>query len=188
MGVPIIALHAICFSGERAGFEIMGMKYDPGTDAFYMCVDDYPKESEYHFENAYYIRYNIDKALYALNMISSYSHESEPSCFLCHTNVDLLFEACGLIHNRFCEKERMSEAHRQQIRNNVFEYGFDKDSYPLLSEKDYRNFIEHIDERGRFLIREDVFHGTFNVVYAGMDEDLRQGLTNPDKQQNNTQP
>lgn len=149
-------------------------------------ADRFEGETEYNFEATYYIRYNSAKALFALEQLEFYSQTNKPDCTLCHIYTDLLFEACGSIRNRFRAKDGMRESRKRQIDNNISTYRFSKQSYPLLSTGDFRNYIEHIDERGDKLIELGQFHGTFTIVYRGMDDEIREGICSKTRPQNNT--
>ena len=59
------------------------------------------------------------------------------------------------------------------------------ENYPLLHDKSFRNFIEHIDEKGHMLIEKHKYWGTFNLIYPNMKEKVRNDLLDSHKPQNN---
>lgn len=144
---------------------------------------------KYHFESTYYIRYNVKKALYALDRLEALAKEAEPDVFVCHVYLDLLLEACGMLRKWFTpvvDEKRMTANRRSQYKKNQNEYGYGDDSYPVMCNVyKIRNFVEHIDERDDRLIEGKTYHGTFNVIYAGMDTSMRDGLSDENKPQNN---
>lgn len=165
--------------------------YDHNTGVYYYTADSFPHASEYRFDNAYYIRYNSKKALFALTRLKEMreSFPQDEGVFLSHLYLDLLFEAVGLIVNRFIDKASDSfkdnESRTKQIDLNRKEYGFSRECYPLLSNSDIRNHLEHIDVKDQILIEKGQYRGTYNVIYPNMDAKVEMALTDFSKPQNN---
>lgn len=65
------------------------------------------------------------------------------------------------------------------------EYGFDKEEYKVLQNNKIRNFIQHINEKDEILINDNLYHGTFNLIYQHMNQKTRNELLNIKKPQNN---
>ena len=163
--------------------------YNPNDCSFTNSIMDYLGDSNiYHFDDTYYIRYYSKKALFALEKIYEDINLSnlEEASFYYHIYVDLLFDAVGLINDRFVFKNRnYSEELEKNINRNIIEYDFTSDNYPLLSDKGFRNFIEHINERSELLIKNKKYYGTFNFVHESMKKELCEELLSEDKPQNN---
>ena len=162
--------------------------YDPKTGAFFYGNDECGKIGLLQKESAYYLKFNTQKALYAIDQLKQkYESTSLPEkCFHYHVYVDLLFEAVGLIYNRFvCTKSSVPADVLKLQQMNCQQYEFDVNNYPLLHNKSFRNFIEHIDERDERLAESGNYFGTFNMIFEGMDTDTRQDLLKSNKPQNN---
>lgn len=159
--------------------------YDFKTGSYTYTTEKFKKENLYQKESSYYLKYNSDKALYAIEkLLKEYKGNIQEKCLYYHIYLDLLFQSVGMIINRFKPHKKTGNIF-EQAKNNCIEYEFNKENYPLLSNKSFRNFIEHIDERDEVLIDKGMFFGTFNVIYKGMDNEIREGLLNPKQQQNN---
>ena len=159
--------------------------YDPKTGAYSVTVEEFPNEHLHKRETTYYLNYNSQKGLYAIEKLSEdYEGTPQEKCFNYHIYLDLLFESVGMIINRF-KPQKKSGNILMQSQNNCIEYEFDSKNYPLLNDKSFRNFIEHIDERDEILIENKVYYGTFNLIYFNMDGKIKDGLLDTKKQQNN---
>ncbi len=145
---------------------------------------DSAERNIYLFDNTYNIKYNSQKGLYAVEQITKMSGEGNEDCFLYHVYIDLLFEAVGMLNDRFIKKEK-SKIPEKIIDVNIKNYTFDKIKYPIISRKDIRNFIIHIDERYYDLIRANNYYGTFNVIFKNMEDDIENDFLRKDRPQNN---
>ena len=166
--------------------------YDYMTGSFINNVNDDWTE---HFETTYYIKYNIEKALYSLNKISDKRpniNEFSNRCTYYHFYIDSLVDAIGNIKNRFSFNNRKS-IDNERVKRNIKEYNFGminsdneiiNTNYKSLN-KEVRNFMQHIDEKDEALIRDNIYFGTFNVIYKGMNLNVKNDLLNPLKKQNN---
>ena len=67
----------------------------------------------------------------------------------------------------------------------VTAFEFNKINYPLLNDVDFRNFIEHINEKDCKLIEKQNYYGMFNLIYPGMDIKTKNNLESKSKIQNN---
>lgn len=159
--------------------------YDPKTNSYSRTVEKFPGEHLHKRETTYYLKYNSQKGLYAIEKLSEdYDGTLQEKCFNYHIYLDLLFEAVGMIINRFKPQKKNGNI-LIQSQNNCIEYEFNSKNYPLLNDKRFRNFIEHIDERDEVLIENKVYYGTFNLIYSKMDIKIKNELLNTKKQQNN---
>lgn len=159
--------------------------YDYESGAYVFSEKKFKNENIYQMENCYYIKYNTKKALYALDKLcDNYNGEIQEKCFYYHVYLDLLFEAVGMIINRFKPQKKNGNI-ILQAENNCIEYNFSEEKYPLLNDKKFRNFIEHIDEKDETLIDNELYFGMFNLVYPNMDAKVKKELLDTEKQQNN---
>lgn len=160
--------------------------YDPKTGAFYFGDTESGRIGLLQRESAYYIKFNSAKAMYAFKKLKSeFCGTTEEKCFYYHVYLDLLFEATGLVSSRFIRKNNVNANVKQMIEYNRQQYEFDESNYPLLNNRFFRNFIEHIDEKDEKLVEKEGFFGTFNLIFPGMDEETRKELLRKDKPQNN---
>lgn len=162
--------------------------YDPKTGTFFYGDDEAGKIGMLQKESAYYLKFNSEKALYAIDQLKQeYKGVSlADKCFHYHVYVDLLFEAVGLIYNRFVCTRRNAPANVLKLQQmNRQQYEFDESRFPLLHDKSFRNFIEHINERDERLVDSNNYFGTFNMIFSGMDMNTRKDLLKTDKPQNN---
>ena len=134
--------------------------FDPKTGIYYYSIPEFENESSYHFEHTYYIQFNSKKALYLIDQLYLLDMCSKDAIFHSHVFIDAIFQSAGLILNRFrCDKATGNN--KKQIDKNRKEYEFDEIEYPLLSDRDFRNFIEHIEEKDQKLIDNNVFFWYF---------------------------
>lgn len=164
--------------------------YDYNDGSYTFHVDKWPKESIYKFETTFYIKYNSSKALFAISkLFGPFKGNLQDRCFFYHIYLDLLFESVGQLINRFNPVKKPNSNIWKNIENQAEktkkEYGYDKRSYQLLTDKDFRNFIEHIDEKDEVLVNDNLYFGTFNLIYPHMNKKIKENLLNPKKPQNN---
>lgn len=163
--------------------------YNPKTGAWVQCDKDNFKE---HFETTYYLKYNIEKALYSLNKILESKidyREFSSRCLYYHFYIDNVLNAIGHIRRRFFNNNTNAE----RIERNKKEYNYISINakgkricnYPIISNNEVRNFIEHIDERDEDLIVEGIYNGSFNVIYKGMNQQVKKELLDTKMKQNN---
>ena len=157
--------------------------YDPKTGVW-MNVG----QKVYEFEAAYYLKYNLEKANYAIDKIYSKNvdfTQYSNKCVYYHIYTDLLMEAMGQIRNRFYSGNKVKEEYKEIRKNNCISYDFNKNNYPILSEKEFRNFVTHIDERNMDFIIQNKGVGGFNVIFDDTTESEKKAFLNL-KSQNNT--
>ncbi len=132
-------------------------------------------------ETTYYLRFHIKSALISLDMISTYNQEKDKvfenkSQYL-HYYTDHLLYSLGQIAERFRVKDKPSakEADYYERRKlNRKNFQFTDNDFPLLSNKDFRNTIEHIDEHNIDVINNHNGVGGFNYI----DDDIHDELAN----------
>lgn len=145
-----------------------------------------------HFETTYYLKYNIEKALYSLSKIMKskidYSEFSN-RCVYYHFYIDNVLNSIGHIRRRFFN----NNANSDRIERNKKEYDYtsiDNNgnlicNYPIIDNNEIRNFIEHIDEKDEILMKRKLYNGSFNVIYKEMNPKTKEELLNSKKMQNN---
>lgn len=81
----------------------------------------------------------------------------------------------GQINDRLISKKKsnkeqgLSLIKRNQIEMNRTNYGYDESQFPLLSNKNPRNIIEHLDSRNLSILQEVHGVGGFNVIFHDRD-------------------
>lgn len=145
-----------------------------------------------HFETTYYLKYNIEKALYSLNKIMKSENnydEFSNRCVYYHFYIDNVLNAVGHIRRRFvndkASKSRIERNKREYDYSSVDNEGNIICNYPIISSKEIRNFIEHIDEKDEKLMKLKMYNGTFNVIYKGMNKKIEKDLLSDTRKQNN---
>ena len=163
--------------------------YDPSTGEWSENANDNFNE---HFETTYYLKYNIEKALYALNKIMQskidYS-EFTNRCVYYHFYIDNVLNSIGYIRRRFFN----NNINLKRIERNKKEYDYNSIdgngnliyNYPTIGNNEIRNFIEHIDEKDEKLMKYGLYNGSFNVIYKGMNQKVKTELLSSEKKQNN---
>lgn len=149
--------------------------FDPKTGWYSYGSESFQNEGKYRFEATYYIKYNSQKGLYAYRSIIDGINNGNRDCFYYHVYLDLLLNASGALYKRFHIKKDYSSERKKQVENNIKEYEYNYSNYPTLESVNLvRNFLEHLDERGERLINNDLFQGTFNVVFPEMNDKEKQ--------------
>ena len=160
--------------------------YDPKTGIWFSISKEDWRE---HFEVTYYIKYNVNKALFSLDKILAkkvdYSGFASRSEYY-HFYTDSLLSAITHINRRF----NNNKANDETIKRNRKEYDYidnntNKCNYQSLGSRTIRNFIEHIDENDEKLINLGIYNGTFNVIYNGMNLKVKKDLLSDKNKQNN---
>lgn len=133
----------------------------------------------YEFEAAYELRYLIRSALIDIaavhNPIDDLLSKFENRSSYYHYLLDNLLFCCGLINERFIVKK---ESPKKSIINlNRQNFQFSEAKYPVLSKKEARNIIEHLDSRNLKSISDKQMVGGFNVVFPDSPKDLVMALS-----------
>lgn len=138
------------------------------TEGVYVRCDD----SNYEAETTYYLNFQILSALASLDRLNNYDDRFlwENRCQYYHYYCDHLLYSIGQISNRFIinpnEKDRLLKERKQLNRAN---YQFSETNYPILSDKNARNTIEHIDEHNQNIISKKHGVGGFNLIDSETD-------------------
>lgn len=136
----------------------------------YADTGDKPSE----FESCYYLNFQITSALYSLACIDNYKFarldifESEAQYL--HYYTDHLLYSIGQISSRFVESK--NDKQNERVRLNRSNFQFSSEDYPILSNKKYRNTIEHIDEYNQYVIEHFRGVGGFNFIDVDSDEQM----------------
>ncbi len=145
------------------------------------------KTQPYEYEASYYLNFHIICALNCLIMLenknedicSLFDNESQYYHFYC----DHLLFSLGQINERFIVKgDEKSKIKLELIALNRQNYRFNEEDYPILSNKSYRNTIEHIDEHNQRIIAKYKGVGGFNVSSKSSSMNLNDVLITRQKQ------
>lgn len=145
-----------------------------------------------HFETTYYLKYNIERALYSLEKILKSEIDCDGfsnRCVYYHFYIDNLLNSVGHIRRRFFNNNvtlaKIERNRKEYDYNSIDEYGVMTCKYPIINGNEIRNFVEHIDEKDEILMNMGLYNGCFNVIYEGMDEQLKKSLLSNERRQNN---
>lgn len=152
--------------------------FNPNSGAYFLD-DDRP----YEFETNYYLHFQIVSALMSTNFLTDPQNEMlavfENKAQYYHYYLDHLLYSMGQISERFrtVSKPKSDKIDFNERREkNRKHYDFNESIYPILSNKDYRNTIEHIDEYNINTIITQKGVGGFNYIDMETPEALRQTL------------
>lgn len=122
-------------------------------------------DKAYEVESGYYLGFQIKSALYSINCIYNYKStkikEFDSNAQYLHYFTDHLLYSVGQISNRFIAN---TKNRNKRIEMNCLNFRFDPTNYPILSNKKYRNTIEHIDEYNEYTIKNYDDVGGFNFL------------------------
>ena len=157
--------------------------YNPNTGVW---IENAKEDFTEHFETTYYLKYNLEKAIYTLEKIMKVKIdfiEFSNRCVYYHFYVDNLLNAIGHIRRRFfnnnANQERIERDKKEYNYILINDQGKEIYNYPIIGDNSIRNFIEHIDEKDEKLMDIGMYYGSFNVIYKGMN------LLNDKNKQNN---
>ncbi len=132
----------------------------------------------YEAETTYYLNFHIISALVSLIHLDKYEDdfEWENQCQYYHYYCDHLLYSIGQISNRFVktDKDKSNITKRKDI--NCKNYSFSSTYYHILSNKQARNVIEHIDEYDQKIIAEKRGVGGFNLIDVDTEKELIEEL------------
>jgi len=127
-------------------------------------------------EAVYYIRHHINSAKISISKILDH----DPFCDEFHDKIqyyhyycDHLLFSIGQIGTRFIETRGNNPKKREMIQINRKNFGFKESVYKNLSNKEARNVIAHIDERGISIIEKFGGVGGFNVIFPNAKEEIK---------------
>lgn len=116
-------------------------------------------DDAYEAETSYYLHFQLVSALISLDHIYNCKYSDsdlfESKAQYYHYYTDHLLYSLGQIAERFRESNNPNSTNDYFVRRsaNRINYGFDKNNYPILSNKAFRNTIEHIDEHNIEVIK-----------------------------------
>lgn len=130
-------------------------------------------------ETSYYLQFQIDSALISIDYITNCGYDInsifKSKAEYYHYYLDHLLYSIGQIANRFKpvnNKTKNAEAINERVIANCKNYQFSESKYPILSNKLYRNTVEHIDEYNVGTIINHKGVGGFNYIDNDTDTDL----------------
>lgn len=134
------------------------------------------EEKSYEIATTYQLSYYVSSALITLDLIRD-PDEDMLGRFSCVARyyryyVDHLFYLLGQISNRFVKKES-----DDRIERNRRNYQFSEETFKIISDKDPRNLIEHLDERNFEIANAYGGVGGFNVVRVGSSPAVVESVT-----------
>ena len=110
-------------------------------------------------------------------------------CVYYHFYIDNLLNSVGHIRRRFFNNNvtlaKIERNRKEYDYNSIDEYGVMTCKYSIINGNEIRNFVEHIDEKDEILMNMGLYNGCFNVIYEGMDEQLKKALLSNERRQNN---
>ncbi len=110
-------------------------------------------------------------------------------CVYYHFYINNVLNSIGHIRRRFFN----NNANSDRIERNKKEYDYSSIdnnenlicNYPIIGNNEIRNFIEHIDEKDERLMKMKLYNGSFNVIYKGMNQKIKEDLLNSERGPNN---
>lgn len=137
-------------------------------------------EKAYEVEVCYYLNFYIESALISIKKIRELE-SNDIALFgnkyqYYHYYTDHVLFAMGQINNRFKSTKNDSNSLRERKQANRKNFKFAEEQYPILSDKNGRNTIEHIDEYNQMTIDALNGVGGFNVIGLETDDELIQCL------------
>lgn len=147
-------------------------------------------DDAYEAETSYYLHFQLVSALISLDHIYNCKYSDsdlfESKAQYYHYYTDHLLYSLGQIAERFRESNNPNSTNDYFVRRsaNRINYGFDKNNYPILSNKAFRNTIEHIDEHNIEVIKKHDAVGGFNTIDENTPEERKDTLRN--KRNNHT--
>ncbi len=71
------------------------------------------------------------------------------------------------------KKTKTKKLYKEIIEENRKNIDFDETSYPIISEKNTRNIVEHIDEYDVDVAIKTGGVGGFNVIFGGLEDTIK---------------
>ena len=140
-------------------------------------------EKAYETETTYYLDFQIKSALFSLHKLEDHKTIDcsgfEKTAQYYHYFTDHLLYSLGQISERFRIKRdppNKEKEYYERRKTNRLNYQFDEKCFPLLSNKDFRNTVEHIDEHNIDVIINYKGVGGFNYIDESISEELANKL------------
>lgn len=133
-------------------------------------------EKSYEVEVVYYLKFYIESALISIKKLRSMETDDN-SLFgdkyqHYHYYTDHIMFSVGQISSRFIFAKKDSKGLRNRKKANRTNFEFNKEQYPILSDKNGRNTIVHIDEYNQKTINKLKGVGGFNLIDSETDAEL----------------
>lgn len=138
----------------------------------------------FEFETNYYLDFHIKSALFSIDSILK-KDSIVSACFdsdqqYYHFFCDHLLHSIGQISQRFYNSLTQEDPYYLKfesiIKNNIANYSFSKEHYPILCDKNYRHALEHINETNICIILASKGVGGFNVIDINTEAELANEL------------
>ena len=146
-----------------------------------LYIDDGNKAFE--AETNYHLNFQIISALISIDFITNCKNNNigpfENKAQYYHFYVDHLLYSLGQISERFhvVEQPRTYQIeYNERRKQNRINYNFNEVTFPILSNKDYRNTITHIDEYDINVISSYMGVGGFNYIDSETPDSLKETL------------
>lgn len=132
-----------------------------------LLKDVYCKDGSfpYEVETSYYLGFYVKSVLFSIELISK-PHLQDDIINIAqyyHYYTDHLLFSMGQIYERFSDKKK-NERYKERCNANRMNYDFKEETFPLLSNKIFRNIMEHIDEYNYDVTNENGGVGGFNYI------------------------
>ena len=108
--------------------------YDPNSGLFLSGPDGFTNQTAYRFAHNCYIKFNAEKALFALEQLDRLATSTQQDCTSCHIYSDLLLDGCGMVRKFFVTgNKNVNDEHEKQVAENRYVYEYDESRYPAIS-------------------------------------------------------
>ncbi len=135
-------------------------------------------DKAFEAETSYYLQFQINSSLVSIDYITNCRYNNSvfnSKAEYYHYYLDHLLYSIGQISTRFKpvnnNKPNAKEIN-ERVTTNCKNYQFDENKYPILSNKQFRNTVEHIDEYNIGTILKYKGVGGFNYIDVETDKDL----------------
>ena len=140
-------------------------------------------EKAFEAETCYYLLFHIHSIHFCIDQLGQKRESIDLSewrneCEFYHFYCDHLLFSLGQISNRLVITRRTKEKYKERIEENRKNFNFEDALFPIISEKNIRNTIEHIDEYDVDIVSEMGGVGGFNVIFDDLNEIIKDRIIN----------
>lgn len=144
-------------------------------------------EKGYEVETCYYLRFQIKAVRICIERLKIKKDDIDSTtwddiCDYYHYYCDHLVFSLGQISNRFRLNENKNRDYNSRIEENRRNFNFDNSVYPIISAKDVRNLVEHIDEYNIATVEKVRGVGGFNVIFDDMKDEIKDRIQNSENE------
>jgi len=137
-------------------------------------------EKGYEAESCYYLLFQIKSVYMCINKLTEKPQKFDcemwdNDCEFYHFYCDHLLFSLGQISNRFVYSGK-EKTYKARIKDNCNNFRFSEDLFPIISNKQIRNTVEHIDEYDIDTIGGYKGVGGFNVIFDNMEAKIREAI------------